>query len=349
MKIAITADIHLTIKSDHPERYNALENILNRIKQDGIENLIIAGDLFDKGYNNPKDFEALCRLFPGINLHIIPGNHDIAVSNKSIVGSNILIYTATTVVEIGQTSFLFIPYEEKTKMCDRINIQDDSVRKGWILVGHGDYYGGIKELNPLEPGTYMPLSKSTVSKFTPRAVFLGHIHKPTNISNVYYTGSPCGLDISETGTRRFLVYNTEDGSITSVPVVTDILYFMESFVIVPLENEIDILKQEITKRIKSWEIPESEFSKIIVRCEAMGYTMDRGAVMTALKEGFKDFKFYNDDGPLIESLSMSSDRQLSAIAERAVKLIDEFKWESGDDEPDKELIKMKALNVIYSG
>jgi DNA repair protein SbcD/Mre11 len=349
MKIAITADIHLATRSDHPERYNALENILHQSDKDCIEHLIIAGDLFDKDYNNPKDFEALCKTFPKINLHIIPGNHDVAVSGKSIVGSNIRVYTTPTAIEIDQTSFLFIPYEEKTKMCDRITIQGDGAEKGWILIGHGDYYGGVKEQNPLEPGTYMPLSKSTVSKFAPRAVFLGHIHKPTNISNVYYTGSPCGLDISETGTRRFLVYDTEDGSITSVPVATDVLYFMESFVIVPLENELDILKQEIAKRIKSWEIHESEFSKIIIRCEAMGYTMDRGAVMTALKDGFKDFRFYNDEGPLIERLSMSSDRQLSAIAERTVKLIDEFEWESNDDEPDKELIKMKALDVIYSG
>lgn len=39
MKIAITADIHLTTKSAHPERYNALEDILRKIEALNIESL----------------------------------------------------------------------------------------------------------------------------------------------------------------------------------------------------------------------------------------------------------------------------------------------------------------------
>jgi hypothetical protein len=46
MKIALTADIHLTATSTHPERYNTLEDILREIEVEKIENLVIAGDLF---------------------------------------------------------------------------------------------------------------------------------------------------------------------------------------------------------------------------------------------------------------------------------------------------------------
>ena len=53
-------------------------------------------------------------------LHIIPGNHDADISEKSIVGPNIHIYTVPTAIEIGSTTFLFIPYEEKTKMGEQI-------------------------------------------------------------------------------------------------------------------------------------------------------------------------------------------------------------------------------------
>ena len=52
MKIAVTANVHLGIRDDHPERYNALGNILNQIEAENIKTLLIAGDLFDKGFRN---------------------------------------------------------------------------------------------------------------------------------------------------------------------------------------------------------------------------------------------------------------------------------------------------------
>ena len=348
MRIAITADVHLAIKGDYPERYNALENILGQIEAENIKTLLIAGDLFDRDFHNYTEFERLCKKHPKIQIHIIPGNHDAGISRKSIVSPNIQIYTVPTVIEIGPNSFLFVPYKEKTKMGEQIaSLEDEMKGKEWVLIGHGDYYGGVKELNPLEPGTYMPLSRENVVTFAPQAVFLGHIHKPVNWNNVYYAGSPCGLDIGETGKRRFLVYDTEDGTTVSMVVATYVLYFKESFVIVPLDNEVALLKQEIAKRIQSWNVDPSDYSKIIVKIEAIGYAMDRSAILSALKEDFDRFRYYNDEGPLIDKLYMSSDRQLSTIAERTTKLIDELEWDYGGDQPAREQLKIEALKVIY--
>ena len=51
MKIALTADLHLTSKDKYPERYNALENILDQVVANKIEILIIqiTSDLFIAG------------------------------------------------------------------------------------------------------------------------------------------------------------------------------------------------------------------------------------------------------------------------------------------------------------
>jgi exonuclease SbcD len=348
MKIAVTADLHLAKKEDYPERYNALENILGQIETENIETLFIAGDLFDRDFHNYAEFESLCKKHPQIQIHIIPGNHDAGISEKSIVGPNIHIYTVPTAIEIGSTTFLLVPYKEKARMGEQIASLEEEIKgKDCILISHGDYYGGLKELNPLEPGTYMPLSKENVVTFAPRAVFLGHIHKPVNWGTVYYTGSPCGLDIGETGKRRFLLYDTTDGSIVPRVVATDVVYFEELFVIVPLDNEVPLLKQEIARRIEFWNLDPSDYSKVIVRVEAIGYAMDRSAILPALREGFNGFRYYKDEGPLIEKLSTSIDRQLNTIAEQTVKLIDELEWDFGGDEPEKELLKMAALNVIY--
>jgi DNA repair protein SbcD/Mre11 len=348
MKVAVTADTHLEDRGDYPERYTALGNILEQMRSDNMETLIIAGDLFDKDSRNHKDFEKLCQKYPDIDCHIIPGNHDIGISEKSIVGGNIHVYTDPTTMEIDSTTFLLIPYQNKVTMGDTVASMAQNVEgKEWVLVGHGDYYGGTKELNPLEPGTYMPLTKAIVQKYGPRVVLLGHIHKPTNWKQVYYTGSPCGLDINETGKHRFLVYDTSDHSVTTREVVTDIIFFNESFFIVPTGDEVAILNHEIGKRIESWGINPSDYKKVCMRVRALGYSADRSAILSVIQDGFSSFKYYHDEGPNIDSLSLSNDLQLNAIAEQTMKVIDELEWENGSDEPSTDHIKLEALKVIY--
>lgn len=48
MKIAFSADLHLTSQTTHPERTHALEAILECMLAEGIRTLINAGDLFVK-------------------------------------------------------------------------------------------------------------------------------------------------------------------------------------------------------------------------------------------------------------------------------------------------------------
>lgn len=349
MRISVTADVHLRTRAEHSERYNALENIFQQTITAGIEKLLIAGDLFDKDFQNYSEFEHLCEKYSTLELHIIPGNHDPSISGTSIVGDNIHIYTDPTALEIDSTTFLFIPYEEKAKMGEKIAaMQQELDGKEWVLVAHGDYYGGVKEPNPLEPGTYMPLSNKDLRRFKPRTVLLGHIHKhhsPNN--NVYYAGSPCGLDISEIGRRKFLVYDTAGGTIERRDVDTDVLYFNETFLIVPRDNEVPLLEKEIVKRIEAWGNDPSDHPKVSVRVEARGYATDRSAVLKALELGFGKFKYFKDEGPTIENLSVSSDDQLEAISERTMKLIEALDWSFGGDEPTREQVEIAALSVIY--
>ena len=72
MKIAITADVHLRTEGEHPERYAALENILEQTRDIDIKHLIIAGDLFDTEFQNYSEFETLCTKYDDLDLFIIP-------------------------------------------------------------------------------------------------------------------------------------------------------------------------------------------------------------------------------------------------------------------------------------
>ncbi len=61
MKIAFTADVHLTSRKIHPERFKALDTILTQMKKEGCTILIVAGDLFDKDLRNYAEFDAICK------------------------------------------------------------------------------------------------------------------------------------------------------------------------------------------------------------------------------------------------------------------------------------------------
>ncbi len=349
MKIAVTADVHLSYKDASPERYNALGNIFQQMREEKIGIFFIAGDLFDREFSNYADFENLCAKYPEIQLHIIPGNHDSDINEKSIVGDNIHIYTSPTILEIDSTCFLFIPYAEHIGMGAMIAQKVREIEgKKWILVGHGDYLSGARQVNPLEPGTYMPLSDKDLERFRPNKVLLGHIHKGTSLGRVSYTGSPCGMGISETGRKKFLIYDTGNGKVEQRTVVTDILYLNENFVIIPLENEATLLQDEINRRITGWGIDPAEYSKIRIRIEARGYAVDRNKIKQTLEEGFQSFTFYKQEQPKITDLSASTDTQRNAVARRIMELIEDLDWIFSGDEPTKDQIVMAALSAIYS-
>ena len=356
MKIAVTADNHLTAGNEHPKRLNALKNIIEQMNPDDrgqeesepIENLIIAGDLFDKSLQNYSVFEEVSNENQDVQFHIIPGNHDPGICIRDIPGDNIHIYTEPEIVPFDSVPFLFVPYDAMSSMGEKIAIKENEISGApWVLVGHGDYITGVKERSPREPGIYMPLVRHDVERFRPRTVLLGHIHKAADMDEVHYVGSPCGLDINETGKRRFLVFDTTNMNTKSHVVDTDIIYVSETFIIIPHANEITELKKEIDRRIDAWDIVSDEYHKVRVRVKAMGYTSDKEAVEKTLTEKFKRFGFYNNEKPDTCELSINDDPQLKDIATETRKLIEGMTYKFGGDEPIVDEVIYAALEVIY--
>jgi len=349
MKIAVTADTHLTTRAKNAERFNALQNILSQLQEKEIGHLIVAGDLFDQGTQDYSEFEALCREHSQIQFHIVPGNHDPAIRQDHIVVENVHVYSEPEVVFLDpEVPILFVPYELGLSMGESIAAREEQIKEQkWVLVGHGDYYGGVKERNPHEPGTYMPLARKDIERFRPRTVLLGHIHKSISIGNIHYPGSPCGLDINETGKRTFLVFDTDSQAVEHYEIDTDVLFFNESFVVLPHEDEIADLRQRIQERIGTWGIGEKDYEKVQVRVTATGYSSNRSAILNTLKDGFSRFAFYGGEHPSTDQLFVSEDQQLLAIATKTRERIEHLSWGIGEDEPDKDEILRVALSVIY--
>jgi DNA repair exonuclease SbcCD nuclease subunit len=351
MKIAITADLHLTSRYQHPERFQTLENIFISLVQNKVDILIIAGDLFDSSLKNPAEFEALCQQerFHDLNLFLIPGNHDPTISDADFTLPNLKVISEPEIISLDEDaySFLFIPYQEHKTMGEILaNCHDRLTPDRWNLVGHGDW-SSLLQPNPYEPGVYMPLTRTDIDAYRPATVFLGHIHSPLDLPPVYYPGSPCGLNITETGKRRILLYDTEDRQVEAIIVDSPVLYFNETLLIVPVVDESKFLREEVRKRITSWDLGPGDKDKVLLSVNVKGFSADRGRLMALLKEEFKDYAFHDSGDPDLTSVSISEDGELNTMAASVKDRIMALTWPSNSEEPSKDEIIFDALKVIY--
>ncbi len=352
MKIAITADIHLTTKKEHPERWKTFENILDDISEKNINKIIICGDLFNENYRNYSEFDKLTSKYNNIDFFIIPGNHDPNISEKTITGRNVTIYTEPEIVSFNDSdySFFFLPYKPKITMGQQfVSYQDDLKPREWALITHGDWADSIRTPNPIEPGVYMPLSRKDITDYKPVLTILGHIHKPLDDTgyNVHYVGSPCGLDITETGRRRYLILDTKSLDLEHVNVDSEVIYFDETINIWPMENEEDYLKNQIELIKEKWNLTPKEKEKAKIRIKVKGYSSNIRKLKEICDDVFIDFSFWYDKGVDISEVSSSENYDLLKISERVRERINEIDLEKKDGEPTKNDIIFKALQAIY--
>jgi DNA repair protein SbcD/Mre11 len=349
MKIAITADVHLKAKGESPGRWSALSDILEKMLSENINILIIAGDLFNEESQNYSDFDEFCNKTQytdkNIKFYIIPGNHDPSIRQQYFTSSNIKVFSKPEVIKFDDSpaSFFFIPYLPDRSMGEIIAEYSKALSGTWVLIGHGDYIAGFHNPNPYEPGIYMPVTRNDIQYYNPAKVILGHIHKKINAGKVYYPGSPCGLDINETGKRSFIILNTGTLEITEKIIDTDYIFFNETLIALPTANEFGYIEEKIQKMIINWNIGKSDIPKVRLRLKIKGYTSDRNQISAIIRKTLKDFTFYDNEQPDLTELSIFNDPERITIIEDLKDEIEKLKWDN--EIISKEDIMEKALDI----
>lgn len=354
MKIAFTADVHLTTRSKNPERFLALENIIEQCYENDVQLLVIAGDLFDKDLPNFSEFEELYRENRKDDLAtvIIPGNHDQRLSQGALLGEGLLVYTEPTLQPLNDSRIIFfLPYQDNKTMGELIaQFAEDLKDQRWVLVSHGDWISGRNTPDPYEKGMYLPLTRADLDRYKPELIFLGHIHLAQQDQNLYYPGSPCPLNISETGLRHFLILDTDQGEITAHLVDSPLLYFDEHFVMLPSENGLELLLRDINQRIKSWTIPQGWENKARIRAEISGSSSaGRQEILNSINKIFSGFSYYRDEEPDLSELIYSTDPDRIEISNLFKAWLDNLEWETSPGLPTKTQILDQALKIIHGG
>src|SRR3989304_3719888 len=203
MHIAVTADLHLTTRKEHRERFAALEDILRQCGQLGVDWLIIAGDLFAHSRQHFADFEKAYKAAhpAGLPVTVIPGNHDPDLKAGALAVEGLEGGSERSLRPVGdEFNILLVPYPAGAAMGEHLPPFAAQLKpRRWALVSHGDWSGGLRGADPGEPGVYMQLTRGDLAAHQPAVALLGHIHAPYDAPPVPYPASPSPLVITKTG------------------------------------------------------------------------------------------------------------------------------------------------------
>lgn len=216
-----TGDVHLGLKFNtasfnrdmaanrRMELWSTFERIVDYSRENKMDFLFIAGDLFEAKYFTLGDMKRLRDILKSagdVNIIISAGNHDYlnenSLYNKVDWSSNVFIFKEDHMDYFDFPELDTIVYGYSW---DRIEIKDNQLfndysfqsnRTNKILLIHGDIGTDTN---------YLPLNINYLNGLNFDYIALGHIHKPEIFSNkIAYCGSPEPLDFGEIGERGFI-------------------------------------------------------------------------------------------------------------------------------------------------
>ncbi len=232
IKILHMADLHLDApfsgctQSERAARRNeqrqVLQNICNICREEKINLLLIAGDLFDGDFVRADTPAFLARCFadiPDTYVFIAPGNHDPYYERSPYraakFSDNVHIFTEEKLSHVDipslNTAVYGFGFERRSvrgNPLDGLRVHDDS--KINILLAHGDLDIGASE--------YFNISGDDLSASSVVYAALGHIHKASEFmrfgkTTCAYCGCTLGRGFDECGEKGVIIGEVGVGSV----------------------------------------------------------------------------------------------------------------------------------------
>ncbi|MGL9727712.1 exonuclease SbcCD subunit D [Enterococcus sp. DIV0756] len=257
MKVLHTADWHIGKKLHGydllPDQAYILDQILKIAKDEAVDAIVIAGDLYDRSVPSEDSVRLLNQTIAEWNLTqqfpliAISGNHDSATRlatgapwfNQAKFHLHTRLQEAFTPVEMENVQFYLLPYFEPVDA--RIYFEDSDLRtiqqampkviekmqesfdpaKRHILISHFFVAGSSKtdSETKIEVGGLDGINGRLLECFD--YVALGHLHgkDALKIANARYSGSPLKYSLSEKDqTKGVWIVDTENGEFTFRPL-----------------------------------------------------------------------------------------------------------------------------------
>jgi len=271
VKIVHTADVHLS--EQHPERIEALKQILQMCEERDADLLLISGDLFDNNIDVEDLKTDLRSLFKdnSFQTYIIPGNHDAtAFRQEDYFGEDIEVLSDVPYEQrkIDEVNLVAVPFTEKDFSEIKEELPETSNKnKIDLMMIHCTLSGSQGGFGNEEK--YMPVKPSQIIQTDFDYILSGHIHssatrKTFGNTTFAYPGSPVSISSTETGRRAVWMLDTEEESMETIELDTE--YF--------LRKELEIMpdREEEVKEELIAQLEDRDLEKATIILNIHGYT-----------------------------------------------------------------------------
>ena len=238
--------------------------MIEYIKENNIEYLFIAGDLYENDYVRKSTIDYINNCFkqiPNTRIYITPGNHDPYINNSYYNryewNENVHIFTKLEKKENENINIYGYGFSDfYSKKIELPNELDNS--KINILIMHADLDGASKE-----DGEYNPILESELRNTDFDYIALGHIHKNNfnKDKKIIYPGSLIAGGFDELGKHGMVVGNIDEN--TKEISLKFIELDNKEFVEMDLDISEIFSKEELIERINSIRLDNDKYYKIV--------------------------------------------------------------------------------------
>lgn len=250
------------------EQRKAFKRVIDYIKENQIEYLLIAGDLYEHEYVKKSTIDYISRLFaeiPETKIFISPGNHDPYIKNSYYdtydFGDNVYIFRNSNLERyedenVNIYGMAFNEFYMNTSPLENIVLPYSN--KPNVLLSHCDLNGS----KDAEGFSYNPILESKLNSIGFDYCAIGHVHK-NNLNNknrIYYPGSTISLGFDELGDHGMIVGEVTKDKFNKTFIELDERNFEE------FEISVDELesKEDLLEKILSYGYSEMTMYKIIL-------------------------------------------------------------------------------------
>ncbi len=250
------------------EQRKVFKKVIEYIKENKIEYLFIAGDLYEQQYIRKSTIEYINNLFkeiPQTKIYISPGNHDPNLKNsyynKFKWNENVKIF-GSEFEKIEEPEADIYGYGFNDFYCTDCKIQDlqiENKNKLNILVIHMTIDGAN-----LEEKQYNSIPKKLLEEKGFDYVATGHIHKldynTYENQKIVYPGSTVALGFDELGKHGMIVGEIEKNLLNLKFIPLSETEFVE----IKIDVTEILSNDELLEKINSIKIEKNQFAKIIL-------------------------------------------------------------------------------------
>ncbi len=251
------------------EQRKVFKKVIEYIKENGVDFLFIAGDLYEQQYIRKSTIEYINELFkeiPNTKIYISPGNHDPYIKNSYYNqfkwNDNVYIFSSKF-ERLTSDSVYIYGYGFDDFYCTDCGIENlkiEDKNKTNILVIHSTIDGAN-----LEEKQYNSIPRRVLEEKGFDYVATGHIHKldyntyPNQ--KIVYPGSLISLGFDELGEHGMIVGEIQEDKqlkIQFVPLSED------NFEEIEFDVTDIISKDELIEKINDLDIQNNQLIKVIL-------------------------------------------------------------------------------------